>query len=241
MNDISALVFDVFGTVVDWRTSIIHEGVKFNQDYNININWEEFADIWRETYRPNLDKVINKQTPWMNLDTLHKIALEDLLKKFGVNNLTDNEKEHINKIWHRLEPWKDSVEGLNLLKKNFILATMSNGNMSLLVDMAKHSNLSWDCILSGELVQSYKPDKKVYGLASLYLGLPPGKIIMVAAHKSDLLAAQRCGLKTAFVSRPFEFGKNHHVDINSDKSFNFVANDFIDLAAQLHNKVKSEG
>lgn len=233
ISEVKALVFDVFGTVVDWRTSITKEGQQLGKAKGIEVDWERFADAWRGKYRPFMDKVRYGQLPWTNLDALHRMALEELLAEFDIGGLSESEKAHLNLAWHRLQGWPDSAPGLSRLKQRFIIATLSNGNVALLTNMAKHAGLPWDCILSAELAKAYKPDPQVYQMAADLLGLPPDQVMMVAAHQGDLRAAQEVGLKAAFVPRPLERGPGRAGDLTPDESFDVVATDFIDLAKQL--------
>lgn len=230
---VKALVFDVFGTVVDWRSSIIHEGQKLGAAKGITADWESFADGWRGKYRPFMDKVRNGELPWINLDGLHRMALDELLAEHGITSLTEPEKDDLNRAWHRLKAWPDSVPGLYRLKGKFILGTMSNGNVALMTNMAKHAGLPWDCILGAELAKAYKPDAVTYQTGAYLLGLPAEQVMMVAAHQSDLLAAAKVGLKTAFVPRPLERGPGKAPDLTPDPSFDVVASDFVDLAGKL--------
>ena len=228
-----ALVFDVFGTVVDYRGTIIREGEQLNREKGLTVDWAKFADAWRGQYRPNMQRVMNHELPWTNLDALHRMALDELLKEFGVTSLSEDEKVHLNRVWHRLQPWPDSVEGLTRLKQRYILGTLSNGNIGLLVDMAKYSGLPWDVIFSAELVHAYKPDPRTYQMTYQLLGVQPQEVMLVAAHPDDLRAAQAQGLKTGFVPRPLEKGPDNVPDLTPDPSFDIVASDFVDLARQL--------
>jgi 2-haloacid dehalogenase len=233
LSQVKALTFDVFGTVVDWRGSIIRDCTKFGAERGINVDWGTFADTWRGAYRPSMDRVRRGELPWTNLDTLHRMVLNELLVKFGISGLTEADIDHLNRVWHRLDPWPDSVEGLTRLRKRFILATLSNGNVALLTNMAKYGGLPWDCILSAELPKHYKPDPETYLSAADLLGLQPEQVMMVAAHKDDLRAAQRSGLKAAFVTRPYERGPDHTPDLTPDPEFDVNASDFNDLAGKL--------
>jgi len=232
---IKALIFDVFGTVVDWRTSIVNECQELGNVKNIQIDWNLFADRWRGKYGPFMDKVRSGSIPWTNLDSLHRMALDELLAEFDVTNLSEGEKQNLNKVWHRLTPWPDAVPGLTKLKSNFIIGTLSNGNISLLVNMAKNAGLPWDCIFSAELARAYKPDPIVYKTAVSLLEKDPSEILMVAAHKGDLTAAQKVGLRTAYIPRPLEYGPNHLIDTDTNNTFDIEASDINDLAVKLEN------
>ena len=232
-TEVRALVFDVFGTVVDYRGTIIREGEQLNREKGLTVDWAKFADAWRGQYRPNMQRVMSHELPWTNLDALHRMALDELLKEFGVTSLSEDEKVHLNKVWHRLQPWTDSVEGLTRLKQRYILGTLSNGNVGLLVDMAKYSGLPWDVIFSAELVKVYKPDPRAYQMTYQLLGLQPQEVMLVAAHPDDLLAAKAQGLSAGFVPRPLEKGPDNVPDLTPDPSFDIVASDFVDLARQM--------
>lgn len=223
----------MFGTVVDWRGSVIREGRRLGLAKAIKLDWQRFADAWRAGYAPAMDQVRRGELPWTNVDALHRMVLDRLLDEFGVSGLTDAEKDHFSRAWHRLKPWPDAVRGLKRLRKKFTLATLSNGNIALLTNMAKHAGLPWDCILSAELARHYKPDRQVYLMAANLLALQPGEIMMVAAHKYDLLAAKNLGFRSAWVQRPLEFGKKQAFDSAPDAEFDITATGFIDLAAQL--------
>jgi 2-haloacid dehalogenase len=233
LSSVKALTFDVFGTVVDWRSSIIRECSELGKLKEINADWAAFADKWRGGYAPAMDKVRKGELPWKSIDDLHRMVLDLLLNEFNITELSDDEKAHLNKAWHRLTPWPDSVEGLTRLREKYIIATLSNGNISLLVNMAKHSGLPWDCVLSSELAKHYKPDKEVYLTAASLLDLKPEQITMVAAHRDDLEAASALGFATAYVSRPLEFGPEGKSDEIEDMPFEIIANNFIDLAEQM--------
>ena len=232
-SSIRALTFDVFGTVVDWRGSIIREGRALGKQKNLKVDWAVVADAWRDGYKPAMDRVRKRHLPWMRIDQLHRLILDDVLAKLHIDTLTAQDRDHLNLAWHRLRPWPDARSGLKRLKKRYVLATLSNGNMSLLVNMARNAGLPWDCVLSAELFRHYKPDPETYLGAAALLGLQPSEVLMVAAHKDDLQAAKRCGLRTAFVRRPLERGPDAKVDLSSDASFDFNTDDFSDLAAQL--------
>ena len=233
--EVKALIFDVFGTVVDWRSSIIEQCAAFGQARGIERDWGTFADTWRSKYRPFMDKVRTGELPWTNLDALHRMSLEEVLAEFEIGGLGDAEKREVNFFWHNLRPWADSVPGLYRLKHHYIIAPMSNGNIALMTNMAKNGGLPWDCILGAEVARHYKPDPESYLTAVELLGLEPGQVMMTAAHQGDLLAAQRVGLKSAFVPRPMEHGPGVTPDPTPDPSFNVVATDFVDLALQMSN------
>ena len=231
--EIKALTFDVFGTVVDWRSSIIEEGRELGRAKGLDVDWARFADAWRSKYQPSMDRVRRGDIPWQNLDALHRASLDDLLVEFGVEGLSEPEKDSLNRAWHRLRPWPDAVPGLTRLRARYVLATLSNGNVALLVNMAKRAGLPWDCILSAELVRAYKPDPAVYRMAADLLGLPPAQVMMVAAHPGDLRAAAAVGLRTGYVPRPLEWGPERTPNAAPDPSFDVVAADFNDLADKL--------
>lgn len=230
---IKVLAFDVFGTVVDWRSSVIAEGEQLGKTKGIQIDWAAFADAWRAIYRPYMDRVQNGELPWTKLDDLHRKMLEATLKQFGISILSEEEKVHFNRVWHRLKPWPDSVPGLQRLKSRFVITTLSNGNISLLTNMAKFAGLPWDCILSAENVRHYKPDSSVYLFVPQLFDLKAEQVMMVAAHGHDLQAASTHGLRTAYVHRPLERGSAKAAPIPPTQNYDIVANDFVDLAEQL--------
>ncbi len=231
--EVRALIFDVFGTVVDWRNSIIEQAAAFGQVRGIDRDWAAFADSWRGKYRPFMNKVRTGELPWTNLDALHRMALEEVLAEFEITGLDEAEKTEVNFFWHRLRPWADSVPGLYRLKHRYIIAPMSNGNIALMTNMAKNGGLPWDCILGAEVARHYKPDPESYLTAVSLLGLTPERVMMTAAHQGDLLSAQKVGLRAGFVPRPMELGPDVTPDPNPDPSFDVVAADFVDLARQM--------
>lgn len=230
---IRALTFDVFGTVVDWRGSIIREGQILSAQKGLDVDWAEFADRWRGGYGPAMGRVRSGELPWTKIDDLHRLILDELIPEFGLEGLSAAERDDLNRVWHRLMPWPDTVAGLNRLKSRYVITTLSNGNVSLLTHMAKNAGLPWDAILSAELAQHYKPDPEAYLKAAELLSLEPDQVLMVAAHPSDLRAAARAGLHTAYVIRPLERGPGREVDRNPEGDFDYTANDFLDLATQL--------
>jgi 2-haloacid dehalogenase len=229
---IRALLFDVFGTVVDWRGSVIREGERLGRDKRLDVDWAAFADAWRGKYQPSMQRVRAGDIPWTNLDALHRASLEELLEEFKVSGLTEEDKDHLNRAWHRLDPWPDSVPGLTRLKRRYIIAPLSNGNVALLTNMAKRAGLPWDLILSAELARHYKPDREAYLKPVELLGLTPERVMMVAAHPDDLRAAAEAGLRTAYVHRPLEFGPGAEPE-PPEPVFDHSATDFEDLAEQL--------
>ena len=233
MDDVKALVFDVFGTVVDWRASIAKHAAAFGEAYGIEADWGAFADGWRGKYQPYMNKVRTGELPWTKLDVLHRMGLVELLGEFGINDVGERSIDELSMAWHYLDPWPDSPSGLSRLKAKYIIGTMSNGNVALMTNMAKYAGLPWDVILGAELAQAYKPDPKTYLTGVELLGLRREQVMMVAAHQNDLLAAGAQGLKTAFVPRPMEFGPDRKPDPTPDPSFDIVATDFRDLASQL--------
>ena len=232
-NSVRALTFDVFGTVVDWRSSIIREGQILSANKGFEVDWAEFADRWRGGYTPAMNRVRSGELPWTKIDDLHRLILDELVEEFNLSGLSEQELDHFNKAWHRLTPWPDTVSGLNRLKTKYIITTLSNGNVSLLTNMAKNAGLPWDAVLSAELAKHYKPAPEAYLTAADLLSLPPEQVMMVAAHPGDLRAAARAGLRTAYVIRPLERGPGREVDRNEDGEFDYTADDFVDLALQL--------
>ena len=232
-GSVKALVFDVFGTVVDWRGSIIRDVEDLARRKNLRVDAAQFADAWRAGYAPTMNRVRTGELPWTKLDALHRRILDRLLVEFGLTTLSETEIVALNLVWHRLQPWPDAVGGLTRLKKKFVLAPLSNGNLSLLTDLARYGGLPWDCILGAELVRHYKPDPEVYRSAADFLDLKPVEVMMVAAHLIDLRAAKAVGLKTAFVPRALEFGPAGKPELQADASVDLTAKDFGELAERL--------
>ena len=230
---VKAMTFDVFGTVVDWRSSIVREGEALTTRTGIEVDWPRFADAWRAGYGPAMRRVRAGELPWTKIDDLHRMILDGLIPEFGLTALSEAERDDLNRVWHRLSPWPDTVSGLTRLRTRYVLASLSNGNVALLVNMAKHSGLPWDAVLSAELAHQYKPDPEVYLTAADLLGLQPEQVMMVAAHKGDLRAAAALGFKTGYVPRPMEYGPDREIDTTPDPSFDVVATDFNDFADRL--------
>jgi 2-haloacid dehalogenase len=236
MGDIKrvrALLFDVFGSVVDWRGSIERDLGAWGKARGIETDWDAFARAWRSQYQPKLQEVRSGQRAFTLLDDLHREALEALLPQFGMGNLSEPEKIHINQVWHRLDAWPDSIAGLSRLKAKFTIAPLSNGNVALLNNMAKHAGLPWDLNLSTQWFNAYKPLPETYLGAARVLGLEPNEVMMCAAHNDDLMAARQCGLKTAFWPRPTEYGPDQTTDFTAQEAWDIVARDIRDLAAKL--------
>ena len=230
---VKAMTFDVFGTVVDWRSSIVREGEELTTRKGLEVDWPRFADAWRAGYGPAMRRVRAGELPWTKIDDLHRMILDGLIPEFGLTALSEAERDDLNRVWHRLSPWPDTVSGLTRLRTRYVLASLSNGNVALLVNMAKHSGLPWDAVLSAELAHQYKPDPEVYLTAADLLGLQPEQVMMVAAHKGDLRAAAALGFKTGYVPRPLEYGPDREIDTTPDPSFDVNATDFNDLADRL--------
>jgi 2-haloacid dehalogenase len=229
--DIRVLAFDVFGTVVDWRTGVITELTAIAHGRDLAVDAAAVADAWRDRYQPMLDAVRRGERPWQVLDELHRAALEELIVEFSLQALSEEDRRRLVMAWHHLPPWPDAIPGLTRLRDRYILATFSNGGMALLVDLIRAGRLPFDCILSTELVKSYKPDPRTYQLVPSLLAIRPDQAMMVAAHPYDLVAAAEQGMRTAFVRRPLERGTGM-ADL-PDLPVDIVAVDFLDLASQL--------
>ena len=228
--DVVALVFDVFGTVVDWRSSIIRELEAFGRERHVSADWTAFADTWRAGYQPAMDRVRKGEIGWTVLDELHRETLLALLPKFGIGGLSEADIHHLVHAWHRLDPWPDAVQGLTRLKRRYIIGTLSNGNVALLLNMAKRAGLPWDMIFSAELARHYKPAPETYRSVPGFLRVEAGQVMLVAAHNNDLIAARREGIKTGFVARPTEYGPHQTRDLKAEHDYDVVARDFVHLA-----------
>ena len=225
------LAFDVFGTVVDWHGSVAGEV----QALYPGVDGNAFALAWRAGYQPAMRRVMSGELGWTLIDDLHRLILDQLLPRFGLGHLSEAERQHLNRVWHRLDPWPDVVPGLQRLKTRYTLCTLSNGNIGLLTNMAKRAGLPWDCILSAEVFRAYKPDPATYlGVARVF-DLAPSEVMLVAAHQDDLAAARACGLQTAYIERPAEFGLAQVKDVSPDPANTPHARDFLDLANQLYH------
>jgi 2-haloacid dehalogenase len=229
MNAPKVLAFDVFGTIVDWHGSIAREV----DAMRLGVDGGEFALAWRAGYRPAMQRVRSGELGWTLIDDLHRLILDELLDRFGIRHLDEAAKRHLNRVWHRLDPWPDAVAGLTRLKSRFMICTLSNGNIGLLADMAKRGGLPWDCILSAEVFRAYKPDPATYlGVARVF-DVAPGDAMLVAAHHDDLAGARACGLRTAYIERPLEFGAAQPKDVSPVAGNEFHARDLLALADQL--------
>ena len=231
--DVQALLFDVFGTVVDWRGSIIAEMTRFGADKGLKADWVAFTDDWRGLYQPAMEEVRSGRRAWTILDVLHRESLDKLLEKHAITGLSEADKDHVTRVWHRLQPWPDTVEGLRRLKTRYIIGTLSNGNVGLLTRMAKHAGLPWDVVLGAETARAYKPLPQAYLASAELLNLAPSQVMLVAAHNGDLAAAAGCGLRTAFVARPAEYGPHQKRDFKADRDWDVVTDSFTALAKAM--------
>lgn len=229
MAAVSVLVFDIFGTVVDWHGSIVRELAATLPQ----VDGDAFARAWREGYQPAMQRVRSGELGWTRLDALHRQILDGMLPRFGLEQLDEAQRDALNRVWHRLDPWPDSVAGLARLKTRFTICTLSNGHIGLLTEMAKRGGLPWDCVLSAEVFRAYKPDPRVYLGAAGVFDRAPAEVMMVAAHHEDLAAARACGLATAYIERPLEFGAAHRKDVSPRPQNGWHARDLLDLAEQL--------
>ena len=235
LTEVRAVVFDVFGTVVDWRGGVAREAAPFLARYAPTADPAIFADAWRRRYAPAMEEVRSGRRPFTRLDVLHRENLKAILPDFGIDPaaVSPTEMEALTLAWHRLDPWPDSVSGLTRLKTRFIIAPLSNGNIILMIDMAKRAGLPWDAILGAEVAQAYKPTPEAYLRTAEVLAMRPDEVCLVAAHNGDLAAARNCGLKTAFVPRPTEHGPGQTTDLAPTQDWDLVARDFKDLADKL--------
>ena len=236
MADLKAVLFDVFGTVVDWREGVARELRAFLERHGTGgIDAHAVADAWRRRYQPAMQECRSGRRPFTRLDVLHRENLDAVLRECGLDLAVVDAREldELNRAWHRLDPWPDAIEGLARLKRRYVIAPLSNGNVALLLNMAKRAGLPWDAILGAEVALAYKPQPEAYLRTADILGLAPGEVCLVAAHNSDLAAARACGLRTAFVLRPREHGPRQASDLAAEGPWDLVAADFLDLAARL--------
>lgn len=229
-DTVKALLFDVFGTVVDWRGSCVRELTAFGNARGISHDWAKFADDWRDLYQPGMEEVRSGRREWTILDALHRESLLKLLDKYGIHGLAEHDIQHLVTIWHRLDPWPDVVEGLTRLKSRYIIGTLSNGNIGLMVRMAKRAGLPWDVILGAEPARAYKPMPQAYQRNAELLNLSPSEVMLVAAHNGDLAAAAKVGLRTGFVFRKDEYGPRKPADTAAEQSWDIAVDSFTALA-----------
>ncbi len=228
-GNIKVIAFDIFGTVVDWHGTIAREVSAMN----LGVDGDAFALAWRAGYVPAMQRVMSGELGWTRIDELHRMILDDILVKFGLSSLSEVQKKDLNRVWHRLDAWPDSVEGLTRLKSRYTICTLSNGNIGLLTNMAKHAGLPWDCILSAEIFRKYKPDPATYlGVADVF-DVTPGQVILAATHHDDLAAARSCGLQTAYIERPLELGPTQPKDVSPQPGNTLHAKSIVHLAEML--------
>jgi 2-haloacid dehalogenase len=230
---VKALVFDVFGSVVDWRGSIVRDLSAWGAVQGIGADWALLADRWRARYQPQLERVRSGELPFAPLDALHAEALDELLPALGLGALNAAERRHLNRVWHRLDAWPDAPPGLTRLKRRYIIGPLSNGNIALLVDLARHAALPWDAIFSAEHFQRYKPQPETYLGVARQLDLAPHEVMMCAAHNADLRAARAAGLATGFFARPREYGPAQASDLAAEAAWDVIADDIEDLAGRM--------
>ena len=233
LSAVKVLVFDVFGSVVDWRGSIERDLSVWGKSKNVQADWGGLALAWRSLYQPKMQQVRSGQRPWTLLDDLHRESLEELLPKFGLTRLAPDDLDHINRVWHRLDAWPDAIAGLTRLKSKYVIGPLSNGNIALLANMAKYAGLPWDLSFSTEWFKAYKPMPAAYLGVAQAMNVKPSEVMLCAAHNDDLKAARAQGLKTAFWPRPTEYGSAQTKDFKAEESWDLVATDIRDLADQL--------
>jgi 2-haloacid dehalogenase len=233
VNSVKAIVFDTFGTVVDWRGSIIRDLSAWGAARGLQADWAKLADLWRSRYEPQKDRVRRGELPWTNLDDLHYEALCALIPELELGHLQETDRRHINHVWHRLQGWPDVPQGLARLKARYVLGPLSNGNIALLVNMAKHAALPWDAIFSAEHFGHYKPHPDTYLGVCRQMYLQPEEVMMCAAHNYDLRAARALGLKTGFIARPQEYGPGQATDLQAEENWDVVAPDMQSFAQAM--------
>jgi 2-haloacid dehalogenase len=233
LSDVRALTFDIFGTTVDWRSGVSAEARRQGMKAGVDADWERLADTWRGLYVPSMNRVRSGELPWTNFDRLHRMSLDQVLRDVGAEGFDDAAREELTGAWERLPPWPDAVRGLERLGRRFTVATLSNGNRSQQAALVSFGQLPFHRLLSAEDFRHYKPDPEVYMGAASALGLQPSQLMMVAAHKSDLRAAQAAGLRAAFVERPMEKGPSGGADLLPDPQADIQAASFQGLADRL--------
>jgi len=232
-DGVEVLLFDVFGTVVDWRTSLQRWFQSFGREHNLEADWAGLVDDWRAAYEPSMARVRRGERPYVTLDTLHRESLDALLPQYGLQNVLESDRHQMARAWRWLDPWPDSVSGLTRLKCKYVIGTLSNGGLGVLVDMAKHAALPWDAVLSADLFQRYKPDAAVYLGAADLLARPTSALMLVAAHNYDLAAARSHGYRTAFVARPAEYGPRQKKDFGPEDAWDHAATSLEELAEMM--------
>ncbi len=230
---VEVLLFDVFGTVMDWRTSLQKWFQRFGREHNLQADWVELVDDWRAAYQPSLARVRQGERPYVTLDVLHRESLDLLLARYGLSGVSESDRRRMARAWRCLDPWPDTVAGLTRLKRKYVIGTLSNGGLGLLVDLAKFAGLPWDVVLSADLFQHYKPDAAVYRGAPALLARPPSALMLVAAHNYDLAAARSHGYRTAFVARPTEYGPRQKADSAPKDAWDYVVTSLEELAEKM--------
>lgn len=232
MIDVRAITFDTYGTLVDWRTSVLEELRAFGDARGVRLDWPAFLDEWKACYRSGMDAVNRGSRPWVTIDALYRERLAELLAARGLE-VGDGELDHLNRVWRRLRPWPDVVAGLHRLRQRHVIAPLSNASFAGMVHLARFAGLPWDCVITAENARCYKPHPEVYRTALALLGLPPEQVLMAAAHNYDLAAAQALGMRTAFVPRPLEYGPGQTTDLVPTGKWDIVVDDVRELAAAL--------
>jgi len=232
-NGVEVLLFDVFGTVVDWRTSLQRWFQRFGRENKLQADWPALVDDWRAAYQPSMEQVRQGEQPYVTLDVLHRESLDALLATYGLGGMLETDRTQMARAWRWLDPWPDTIAGLTRLKRKYVIGTLSNGGLGLLVDMAKYAGLPWDVVLSADVFQHYKPDPAVYLGAAELLARPTSALMLVAAHNYDLAAARSHGYRTAFVARPTEYGPRQKKDFGPEDAWDYVASSLEELAEKL--------
>ncbi|MGH7358035.1 MAG: haloacid dehalogenase type II [Candidatus Rokuibacteriota bacterium] len=231
--DVQALTFDTYGTVVDWRDSVLGQLTEFGAARGLDVDWTAFLTEWKAGYRPGMDRVNRGEWPWTTVEAIYRRRLDELLPRYEIDGLGEADRGHLTRAWWRLHPWPDAVPGLRRLRSRFVLSPLSNGSFAGMVHLARFAGLPWDCVITAENARWYKPRPEVYRTAAELLGLRPAEVMMVAAHNYDLAAARACGFRTAFVPRPAEHGPGQTSDLRPEADWDVVATDFLDLADRL--------
>ena len=232
-NHVEVLLFDVFGTVVDWRASLQRWLQRFGRETKLQADWSALVDDWRAAYEPSMARVRQGERPYATLDVLHTESLDSLLAGYGLTSVLESDRREMARAWRWLDPWPDTVPGLRRLKRNYVIGTLSNGGLGLLVDMARFAGLPWDVVFSADLFKHYKPDPAVYLGAAELLARPASALMLVAAHNQDLVAARSHGYRTAFVARPSEYGPRQKKDFGPEDAWDHVVSSLEELAEKL--------